>query len=183
MVTDAMMLAQALLLIYRVQASLKKRLVFAGIFLPRVLVIGAIIGQLSFIHTIADSKDPTYDMCDMTIIEEMVQCLSIVTACWGQLKPFLTWLKSNGGLQVPSTEATTSYKLHDRTSRLQSLSRSRSKHIGDVGILTRNDSLVVSVMQDWEVHSQSSQTQIIPENQHAWVGERSEVIIHATNKP
>jgi hypothetical protein len=37
MVTDAMMLTQALLLIYRVQASLKKRLVFAGIFLPRVL--------------------------------------------------------------------------------------------------------------------------------------------------
>ncbi|KAJ5348420.1 uncharacterized protein N7506_001673 [Penicillium brevicompactum] len=176
MVTEALILGQAFLLIYRIHASFKKRLVFAGIFLPRVLVIGGIIGQLSLIRQAVSSNDPSYDICDISVIEEVVQCLSIVTACWGQLKPFLTWLKLEGRLQVNDMGTSDIYHLKDSKSH----SKSRDKSSGpqdDYGLSSRGEPLVVSVTRDWEVDSQSSQTHIIKENQHPWMGEGSEPTI------
>lgn len=128
--------------------------------------------------------DLTYDICDVTIIEEIVQCLGIMTACWGQLKPFLTWLKSNGGLQVPGVEGTTSYKMQDTKSHVQSSSRTRNIENSlheNIRASRENELLIVSVHRDWErdweVDSQSSQAHIIQEDQHQWIGEGSEVTI------
>jgi hypothetical protein len=77
----------------------------------------------------------------------IIQCLSIVTACWGQLNPFLSWMRSNGfeiqGVEDPTTP---NYKM---------------------GSL-RPDRILVT--QDWEVHSQSSRAQIISEETHPWTG-------------
>jgi hypothetical protein len=77
----------------------------------------------------------------------IIQCLSIVTACWGQLNPFLSWMRSNGfeiqGVEDPTTP---NFKM---------------------GSL-RPDRILVT--QDWEVHSQSSRAQIISEETHPWTG-------------
>ena len=100
-----------------------------------------------------------------------------MTACWGQLKPFLTWLKADG-LQVPGCGDGTSYKLQD--SKSQSQSRSRDRKVNPHGYgrsPSRGAPFVVSVTRDWEVDSQSSQTHIIQENQHPWMGEGSEPTI------
>ncbi|CAG8385530.1 unnamed protein product [Penicillium salamii] len=171
MATEALILTQAFFLIYGIHASFKKRLVFAGIFLPRIFVIGSIIVQLPLIHPASSSHDPSYDICDISVIEEVVQCLSIVTACWGQLKPFLTWLKLEGRLEVITNENT--YNLQDSKSQFRS--RERKTSTPDYGIA--REPLVVSVTRDWEVDSQSSQTHIIHENQHPWMGEGSEPTI------
>lgn len=128
------------------------------------------------IRQASSSNDPTYDICDISVIEEAVQCLGIVTACWGQLKPFLTWLKLEGRLQVNGTGTSDIYHLQDSKSQF----RSRDKNTGpqdDYGLSSRGEPLVVSVTRDWEVDSQSSQTHIIKENQHPWMGEGSEPTI------
>jgi hypothetical protein len=147
-----------------------------------VRVIGVTIGQLCLIHRAATSTDPTYDICDISVIEEVVQCLSIVTACWGQLKPFLTWLKSDGRLKVPIYGDGSTYKLQDSKSHSQSRSRKANPE-DDYGLSSsRGAPLVVSVTRDWEVDSQSSQTHIIQENQHPWMGEGSEPTIQGGRK-
>ncbi|CAG7954434.1 unnamed protein product [Penicillium olsonii] len=166
MATEALILTQAFLLIKGIHASFKKRLVFASIFLPRILVIGVIIAQLPLIRPATTSTDPSYDICDISVIEELVQCLSIVTACWGQLKPFLTWLKLEGRLRV-NTGTGDTYNLDSKS---QFRSRERKAN-ADYGLSSRSEPLVVSVTRDWEVDSQSSQTHIIRENQHPWMGE------------
>ncbi|CAG7931922.1 unnamed protein product [Penicillium olsonii] len=166
MATEALILTQAFLLIKGIHASFKKRLVFASIFLPRILVIGVIIAQLPLIRPATTSTDPSYDICDISVIEELVQCLSIVTACWGQLKPFLTWLKLEGRLRV-NTGTGDTYNLDSKS---QFRSRERKAN-ADYGLPSRSEPLVVSVTRDWEVDSQSSQTHIIRENQHPWMGE------------
>lgn len=139
-------------------------------------MIAGIIGQLPLIEHAALSDDPTYDICDISVIEEVVQCLSILTACWGQLKPFLTWLKLEGRLKVPGTETGASYNLQDSNSRFRSRDRKTDPQ-DDYGLSSRGEPLVVSVTRDWEVDSQSSQTHIIKENQHPWMGEGSEPTI------
>ncbi|CAG7955379.1 unnamed protein product [Penicillium salamii] len=163
MATEALILTQAFFLNHGIHASLKKRLLFAGIFLPRILIIV----QLPLVHPASSSHDPSYDICDISVVEEVVQCLSIVTACWGQLKPFLTWLKLEGRLEVITNENT--YNLQDSKSQFRS--RERKTSTPDYGIA--REPLVVSVTRDWEVDSQSSQTHIIQENQHPWMGEGS----------
>ncbi|KAJ5281344.1 hypothetical protein N7478_006716 [Penicillium angulare] len=162
MVTDFFILAQGFLLLYRVQAAVKKRLLIASLFLPRFLVIGAVLAELILTHKTAGTTDPTYAYCNVTILQEVAQCLSIITACWGQLKPFLSWLKSSG-LRIQDLEYT-SYAFG--RSNIQSQTQSRSR-------LTRNDTVEHSfpfnkknqilVTQNWEVDSQSSQADIIQE--------------------
>ncbi|KAE8353472.1 hypothetical protein BDV28DRAFT_133091 [Aspergillus coremiiformis] len=102
-VTDILIMVQALGLISRIQASLKKKLVFSTIFLSRVLVILPSIVQLVLTKDIDKSTDRTFDDYRVALAIQTVQCASIVTACWGQLKPFLNQLKSNG-LRIQGVE-------------------------------------------------------------------------------
>ncbi|KAJ5379216.1 hypothetical protein N7509_012335 [Penicillium cosmopolitanum] len=158
-VTDLIIFSQAMILISSIQTSLKRRMIFAGIFMPRLLVSAAGIGQLALIKNGTQSRDPTYGLCDITIVEVTVQCLSIVTACWGQLKPFLSWMRTNG-LKIEGVDDPTSsnYKYN------RSQTNARSSHRGQgTSQFSMRDQILVT--QDWEVDSQSSRAQIISENQ------------------
>ncbi|KAJ6060989.1 hypothetical protein N7444_001685 [Penicillium canescens] len=137
-VTDLLIFAQAMVLISSVQTSLQRRLIIAGTFLPRLLVVVATITELAYIKK--DTTNPTYTLCEVTIFEVIIQCLSIVTACWGQLNPFLSWIRSNG-FKIQGVRDTTTYNY-----KMSSL---------------RHDQILVT--QDWEVSSQSSRAQIILE--------------------
>ncbi|KAJ5599347.1 hypothetical protein VI817_000511 [Penicillium citrinum] len=180
-VTDLIIFAQAMILISSIQTSLKRRLIFAGIFVPRLLwvlpeflsvstskansqklyrVPAAAIAQLALINKGRQSNDPTYGLCDLTILEEIIQCLSIVTACWGQLKPFLSWMRTNG-LKIEGVDDPTSWNYkysHRSQTNLRSIQRGHETFPNSL-----RDQILVT--QDWEVDSQSSRAQIISENQ------------------
>jgi hypothetical protein len=127
----------------------------------------------------SDSADPTYDYCASTIAMQVVQCASIVTACWGQLKPFLNQLKSNG-LRIRGVEYQSSRgKSHSSRSRSYGLSgrhgnssrgREREQHeLVPVAAAGRNLTTVeAEASRGWDADSQSSQVGIIRETR-TWV--------------
>ncbi|EKV13918.1 initiation factor 2B related protein [Penicillium digitatum] len=165
-ITDLVIVAQAMILISSVQTTLGRRLGFAGIFLPRLFVTVAAIVELPFIKRGTKTKDPTFQSCEITIFEVLIQCLSIVTACWGQLNPFLSWMRSNGlkldGVEEPNSW---SYKMRSQT---QGRSESRDHNVKLESNTTfpfpmRRDQILVT--QDWEVGSQSSQTHMMGESE------------------
>lgn len=129
----------------------------------------ATIVQLTVIKKGTQTDDPTFQLCENTIIEGVIQCLSIVTACWGQLKPFISWMRSNG-LKLNDADDTSAwaYKMSNR-SQTGSKPRDRKTRIGnsDSAVDSRfslpmhRDQIVVT--QDWDVNSQSSQAKIIVE--------------------
>ncbi|KAJ5709588.1 hypothetical protein N7493_009879 [Penicillium malachiteum] len=92
-VTDALIVAQGFMIAFQIQASLKKRLLVAAVFSSRILVTGGIIAELILVVHAVNSADPPYNFCLVTILQGLVQCLSIVTACQDQLKPFITWME------------------------------------------------------------------------------------------
>lgn len=123
----------------------------------------ATIGELVFVKQGTQTLDPSYKMCEMTILEVIIQCLSIVTACWGQLKPFLSWMRSNG-LKIEGVDDPTawSYKM---SAQSQSRSKSRDRKVNqfeshETFPVPGRDQIIVT--QDWEVDSQCSRAHINP---------------------
>lgn len=45
---------------------------------------------------VARTIDPTYDYWSLTVLNQIIQCLSVITACWTQLVLFLTWIEWDG---------------------------------------------------------------------------------------
>ncbi|KGO36730.1 hypothetical protein PEX1_026430 [Penicillium expansum] len=163
--TDLLIVAQAMILISSVQTTMGRRLGFAGIFLPRLFVTVATLVELAFIKKGTETNDPTFQMCEITIFEVLIQCLSIVTACWGQLNPFLSWMRSNG-LKLDGVEEPTSWSYKMRSqSQSQGRCESRDHNVKfenkTFPLPMRRDQILVT--QDWEVDSKSSQTHITGE--------------------
>lgn len=137
-------------------------------------MIGTVLAELVLTRGITNTADPTYTICDIIILQMLTQCLSMVTACWGQLKPFLTWLKSNG-LKIQDVDYMTNayaynsnnYAKSDRRSQTQSKARDskyQSQRNKPLGRSNSNNQILVT--KDWEVDSQSSQADIIQERAH-----------------
>jgi hypothetical protein len=125
----------------------------------------ALIVQITTIRKGTKTTDPTYQMAEYTILEGVVQCLSIVMACWGQLRPFMSWMGSNG-LKIQDADGTSSwaYARSQTGSKLRTrkTTRTGNSHAAlDSGfsLPMRRDQILVQ--QDWEVNSQSSQANII----------------------
>ncbi|KAE8163871.1 hypothetical protein BDV40DRAFT_287404 [Aspergillus tamarii] len=164
------MIVQAMLVIVRIQTHMKKKAVLAGVFLLRVAVIIMIVCQLVYATKTADSPDPSHETWPVAISTQLVQSLSIVTACSPQFKPFLDSLRSTG----MRLGGMTSYGHSQKGYGSYSASRARSRRGTD-----RSDAheLVPLPMQDthqatvttstpslgWDGESQSSQTHIIHE--------------------
>lgn len=122
----------------------------------------ATIVELAFIKKATNTHDSMFQMCEITIFEVLIQCLSIVTACWGQLNPFLSWMRSNG-LKLDGVEDPTSWSYKMRSqSQVQSKSRDHKVKFEshqNFAFPVREDQILVT--QDWEVDSQSSQAHIM----------------------
>jgi hypothetical protein len=119
----------------------------------------AAIVQLTTIKKGTQTDDPTFQLCENTIIEGVIQCLSIVTACWGQLKPFTSWMRSNG-LKINDADDTSawSYKMSDRKTKT---GKSDGAVDSNFSLPTRRDRILIT--HDWEINSQSSEANIIIE--------------------
>ncbi|KAJ6126431.1 hypothetical protein N7523_002043 [Penicillium sp. IBT 18751x] len=144
--------------------ALQQRLICAGIFVPRLLVIFATIVQLVFIKNGTQRIDPSYNMCEITIFEVVTQSVSILTACWPQLKPFLSWMQSNGlkthDVEDPNPQ---SFKIKP-LSQVRPESPELRFNGRDSLPLTRQDRILITT--GWEVDSQSSQANTIIETAH-----------------
>lgn len=167
--TDLLLVVQAVVLVSSIQTTARRRIMFAAIFLPRLLVTIAVIVQLTTIKKGTETADPTFQLCQTTIIEGVVQCLSIVTACWGQLRPFMSWMRSNG-LKLTDADDTSAwaYRMSNR-SQTGSRLRDRKTKTGKFDSTTDNNFPLsmrrdqILVTHDWDINSQSSQANIIAE--------------------
>ncbi|RLM00065.1 hypothetical protein CFD26_104149 [Aspergillus turcosus] len=168
-ITDCMIIAQALFLIAGIQATWKKKIVFASIFLSRVIVIIATVVEIVFSRDVRQSTDPTYDYCPTTTVSQVVQCASIVTACWGQLKPFLNQLKSNGlRIQGVEYQYSTGKGQSSWSYGRSGTHHSREEHHELVPVASGQNLTTISASPGWDADSQSSQTGIIRETR-TWV--------------
>lgn len=133
------------------------------------VVIAAMV-ELILLRQSTYTHDQTYRMYDLTIISVVIQCVSIVTASWPQLMPFLSWMQSNGlRLNNAQDKSSWSYNVtvqsqiqtssQDRRGKSKSKSRSRAAFAPTV----RRDQILVT--QEWDVQSQSSAARIIREDE------------------
>ncbi|KAE8396160.1 hypothetical protein BDV23DRAFT_178216 [Aspergillus alliaceus] len=94
--SETTIIVQAVVVIVRVQAPWRKKVTLGTVFGLRIFVIAAIVCQLVFNARTANSPDSTSDTSPATIATQAAQCLSIVTACSPQFKPFMDSLRSTG---------------------------------------------------------------------------------------
>ncbi|KAJ5533390.1 hypothetical protein N7494_009942 [Penicillium frequentans] len=66
--TELLIIVQATIVMLIIQ-SWGLRMIFASIFVPRTLVVSAIIAQLAFTRNGVRSADGPYDMCELTIFD------------------------------------------------------------------------------------------------------------------
>ncbi|EAW17316.1 uncharacterized protein NFIA_072300 [Aspergillus fischeri NRRL 181] len=134
-----------------------------------VVGVLATIIEIVFSRDVRHSTDPTYDYCPTTIVSQVVQCASIVTACWGQLKPFLNQLKSNGlRIQGVEYQYSTGKGQSSRSYGRSGTNHSREEHHELVPVASGQNLTTVSASPAWDADSQSSQTGIIRETR-TWV--------------
>ncbi|QKX61011.1 uncharacterized protein TRUGW13939_08157 [Talaromyces rugulosus] len=162
--TDLLIIAQILVLIINIQTSISRRLTFFGIFAPRIFVVIAAMVELILLRQSTYTNDQTYRMYDLTIISVVIQCVSIVTASWPQLMPFLSWMQSNG-LRLNNAQEKSSWSYNMTVqSQIQTISQDRkSKSRRAFASTVRRDQILVT--QEWDVQSQSSAARIIREEE------------------
>ncbi|KAF7954416.1 hypothetical protein EAE96_005538 [Botrytis aclada] len=91
-VTDASLILLITFIALHIQTSSSRKLTLISIFGTRICVIAAVCCQLFYSNKRID--DPTFDPWRTTICNQIVQCLSIITACVPYLKLFLDSLES-----------------------------------------------------------------------------------------
>ncbi|KAJ5746114.1 hypothetical protein N7520_011296 [Penicillium odoratum] len=94
--SEAGIIAQALLVVVRVQADIHKKAVLGSVFCLRIFVAIAIICQLVYASQTKSSADSSWDTWTVAVSTQMTQALSIITACSPQFKPVLDSLQSSG---------------------------------------------------------------------------------------
>ncbi|KKA20062.1 hypothetical protein T310_5940 [Rasamsonia emersonii CBS 393.64] len=150
---------------------------------PRLLadwtVIVAIVCALVYRNRTIIAPDPMFDTWPVAVCVQVVQSLSIATACSPQFKPFLESLQSSG-LRL--------YELPNRKNRTDSDSR-YPRTIGSASMVDRHEralelnlspqpaatrTVVTAAQQDCDANSQSSQAQIIRETRTWAITEQRE---------
>lgn len=105
-------------------------------FLCRVVALSIV--QIYYIHSKwSGSADPTFDLWLVVLVTQLVQCLSIITACVPYLKPLLEALET-GMIRASAGSSGQSYgigsvnrfKKYGLTSRLASKPNNRSQSSG-----------------------------------------------------
>ncbi|TGO46529.1 hypothetical protein BOTNAR_0581g00040 [Botryotinia narcissicola] len=91
-VTDASLILLITFIALHIQTTWSRKLTLICIFGTRICVIAAVCCQLYYLNQ--RISDPTFDPWRTTICNQIVQCLSIITACVPYLKMFLDSLES-----------------------------------------------------------------------------------------
>lgn len=120
--------------------------------------------ELILLRQSSYTDDQTYRIFDLTIISVTIQCVSIVTASWPQLMPFLSWMQSNG-LRLNNAQDGPSWSYNVTVqSQIQASSQDRrSKNPRAFAPMVNRDQILVT--QEWDVQSQSSAARMIREEE------------------
>ncbi|KAG9228438.1 hypothetical protein BJ875DRAFT_500727 [Amylocarpus encephaloides] len=92
--TDLVLVVWPVIIISQIQTGLWRRMVVIFCFASRLLVIGAIAAEISFLQQSASSSDISFKSWQRAICSQLMLCLSISTACIPYLRPFLDSLES-----------------------------------------------------------------------------------------
>ncbi|KAF6228270.1 hypothetical protein HO133_008000 [Letharia lupina] len=92
--TDTALIALPLIMISRIRTSLATKASVFSFFGLRIIVIAACVCKLVFWNRTSDPTDPTLDTWPATICTQIIQSLSISSACFLYLKPFLDSVQS-----------------------------------------------------------------------------------------
>lgn len=93
-ITDIALIAIMVENVRRIQTTWGKKTLVICVFGSRIFVTPALICQIYFSSKGLSSRDPTFDMWELTIIMMVVQVMSILAICIPNLKPFLDSLES-----------------------------------------------------------------------------------------
>ncbi|KAL4925687.1 uncharacterized protein BDV17DRAFT_271592 [Aspergillus undulatus] len=119
-------IAQAVIVMVKVQTPWKRKSNLMAVFLFRVVVPAALISQAILIHNTITSPDATSSTWSTTICTQLALCLSVVTASTPQFVPILRRLQSTG----MRLDGMTRYTVNTSNAQdSRSRSRSRSKHL------------------------------------------------------
>ncbi|KAF5866896.1 hypothetical protein ETB97_008701 [Aspergillus alliaceus] len=176
--TDAVVMAHGIFIVARLQMRLKRKIVLTIIFGLHILVIAAIVGQIVYVNETIDSTDQTSGTSLFTISTQVAQCLSIITCCSPQFKPFLDNLRSlgirvdgnsrHGGSDMGYKHSTTpSHKPQEARRQLYELATIPPFEGSCQTAVTASGS-----KRDWDAGSESSQAYIIREVR-TWAVEES----------
>ncbi|KAF7591468.1 hypothetical protein BBP40_001514 [Aspergillus hancockii] len=127
-VTDIMIFFQVMLLMGYVQTTWKKKVISECTHFFNV--VAPYIAQIVLFRIYNASVDPFVNTSPATICMEITQSLSIITACWGQLKPFLTRLRSNASPLQNTDWSSTTYNKRSRPPQLYSRARATFRQSG-----------------------------------------------------
>ncbi|KHO00279.1 uncharacterized protein MAM_02202 [Metarhizium album ARSEF 1941] len=93
-ITDIVLICFIVHSIRGIQTSLSKRVLVIGVFGSRIFVTPALLFQIIYSEKSLSTADPSFDLWEWSVIMSVVQCLSILTICIPNLKPFLDSLHS-----------------------------------------------------------------------------------------
>ncbi|KAJ4154142.1 hypothetical protein LMH87_010605 [Akanthomyces muscarius] len=93
-ITDLLLIGIMIENVRRIQTSWSKKAVVISVFGSRIFVTPGIVSQILFFRRSFSTADPTFDMWELTIINAVVTCTSILAICIPNLKPFLDSLES-----------------------------------------------------------------------------------------
>ncbi|MCJ1361828.1 hypothetical protein MMC16_000928 [Acarospora aff. strigata] len=178
--TDFPLLVLPLIVIWGVNVDLKRKIIIFGCFAPRISVIAATIVQLIYLNRAANTSDFTFDHLPFVVCTQVVQNLSVITACIVYLKPFFESLESgmirSDDLRRRGLKSTTGSNYTGSggdmpTSKTKFALRSARDAVGESreldGIGQRNHTTTVTAagnldnQYDWDAGSQKSQSRII----------------------
>ncbi|EEP80780.1 predicted protein [Uncinocarpus reesii 1704] len=159
----------------QIQTSTRRRITIASVFAARLLVVTAVAFQLYFLNRVQTTRNATFDYWPMSICNQAVLSLAVVTACIPFLKPFMDSLES-GLLRADdqyrrSGKGTYRYNLSGSKSSGRRAGRKETDEFNELGVLSSkrsrayngHGSQVESGVADWESNSQSSHSRIIKE--------------------
>ncbi|KAI0886337.1 uncharacterized protein GGS22DRAFT_187576 [Annulohypoxylon maeteangense] len=92
--TEVAIIVLYLLILWDLHISHSRKVFVLSIFLSRVLVIAAVIAQLVIFHDSYSDPDVTESSWLPIILDQVVICVSILTACLPFMKPFMESLQS-----------------------------------------------------------------------------------------
>ncbi|KAI1455475.1 hypothetical protein F4805DRAFT_435684 [Annulohypoxylon moriforme] len=113
-ITEAVIIALYLLILWDLHISHSRKAFVFSIFLARVLVIAAVIAQLVIFYNEYSNPNVTQGQWLPIILNQVVICVSILTACLPFMKPFMESLQS-GIVRVENVAGSQEELSHNRT--------------------------------------------------------------------
>ncbi|KAL8793917.1 MAG: hypothetical protein Q9195_003536 [Heterodermia aff. obscurata] len=93
-ISDLGLVCLPVLIIWTLQISVAKKSTIVGCFVPRLSVVAVSIVHLKWLKIVSGGHDPTFDLWLPMLAVQVIQNLSIITACIPYLKPFLESLET-----------------------------------------------------------------------------------------